>query len=371
MEKLFNEFLPASFDDWKKNAEKSLKGKPFDDLIKQIEGVEIQPYYDNTNNAASILDKTQNSWSVFQQVKGENPEELNRNILLVLNSGVNAIEIEAQKDYSVAFNEVLPEHIATYIFTPNGVADIVAFAEYVKQKGYDKSKIEGGLVQLNDFRADWEKQTEELFNYGQEHFPSMKTVFVFNQEETIIDNIATNLAKANEYFHLLTVKSQSPKAIIDAMQIHFEVGSNYFFEIAKFRAFKRLFALIAEQYGVKNAVPFISASTKLDTSSAEKDYKNMLRATTQAMSAVIGGCDSLSVTTFDGSDSEFALRIARNVQLIVQQESYLDRVVDPSFGSYYIEELTNELATKAWNKFKAIEAKGGYVTSTKKGAVNA
>lgn len=370
MEKLFEEFKKSSFGDWKQAAEKSLKGKPFNELEKVIEDLSVEPYYDHTgHNNFLFADKSQNSWLVFQQIKGDRDKKLNKNILHTLISGVNAIEIDAQKDYSVVFDNVLLDHISTYVILNNGLEDMKKFNDYVKAKGY--SSVSGGFVSLADFDNNWGNTTLEKFSFCKQELPKMKSIFVYVGSKQILDNQSVVLSKVNEYFNFLTAKGFSINEVVDAMHIHFEVGENYFFEIAKFRAFRNLFAFLAKQYGAKeDLVPFISASTRLKTSD-EKDYKNMLRATTEAMSAVIGGCDSLSVTTFDDSDDEFAKRIARNVQLILQNESYLDRVMDPSNGSYYIEELTQQMAEKGWAKFKEIELAGGYLASMKKGVVNA
>lgn len=372
MDKLFSEFSSSSYEEWKAAAEKSLKGKPFNDLIKNIEGIEIQPYYSESKYSNPLVgNKTDNSWSVFQQVEGDTAKEINAKILKVLMNGVNAIEINASSDYNNAFNDVLLEHISTYIILSNEKNEIESFSEYIKFKKLDNSLINGGFVALNDFDENWEEATKIKFSYCQKHLPKMKTLFVFNQEKEVIENLAVNLAKANEYFNVLADENEATD-ILKSMQVHFEVGTSFFFEIAKLRAFKKVFSLLATQYGDKKGVfPFISVNTKLAVSSDEKDYKNMLRSTTQAMSAVIGGCDSLSVTTFDGESSDFSMRMARNIQLIIKDESYLDRVIDPAAGSYYVEQLTEQIAEKVWSRFKTIEQEGGYVVSIKKGAINA
>ncbi len=133
------------------------------------------------------------------------------------------------------------------------------------------------------------------------------------------------------------------------------------FELAKLRAIRILFAQLLKKHGgSEDTSCFIHAITKL-SKTEEKDYTNMLRVTTRAMSAVLGGCDSLEVVPFDGEESDFSLRIARNVQLILQGESYLDKIVDPAAGSYYVETLTTKIVESVSNE---------KVMASKRGAVN-
>ncbi len=138
--------------------------------------------------------------------------------------------------------------------------------------------------------------------------------------------------------------------------ITFAVGSNYFFEIAKLRAARQLCAALAEAYA---APPLqLRAVTALSNKSIYDPYTNLLRSTTEALSAVLGGADSLAVQA-----AGYPERLARNVQLVLKEEAHLDKVADPAGGSYYIEALTGSLAAEAWKLFQQVESEGGYAKS--------
>ena len=173
------------------------------------------------------------------------------------------------------------------------------------------------------------------------------------------------LASANEYMAQMTDRGLTADEACANMQLTFGVGSNYFMEIAKLRAARMLWARLAEQY--KPADPSslkipIHACSGMWNKSVYDPYVNVLRLTTECMSASIGGANSITILPFNNTyktADDFSQRIARNIQIILKEESYLDKVVDPSAGSYYIESLTDELAQMAWNDFKKIEEVGG------------
>ncbi len=137
----------------------------------------------------------------------------------------------------------------------------------------------------------------------------------------------------------------------------FAVGSNYFFEIAKLRAARLLWAQAAEAFGAPSTT-HLQARTAIANKSLYDPYTNLLRVTTEALSAVIGGCDSLIVEPF-----EFSERLAANLQLLLKHEAHLDQVADPAAGSYYVEWLTDALAREAWKLFQQVEQQGGFAQS--------
>lgn len=146
-----------------------------------------------------------------------------------------------------------------------------------------------------------------------------------------------------------------------ALTFVFATGANYFFEIAKLRAARQLWAQAVTAFGVTDpdaARMRIHARTALANKSIYDPYTNLLRATTEALSAVIGGCDALTVMP-----ARFPARLARNVQLILKEECHLDGVADPAGGSYYIEALTDALAREAWALFQQIEQQGGFAAA--------
>ena len=179
----------------------------------------------------------------------------------------------------------------------------------------------------------------------------------------------------NQYLNLLTDKGLDIDTVAQNIKFNFGVSSNYFMEIAKFRAARMLWAKIVEAYEPNNkevAKMNIHAATSKWNQTIYDPYVNMLRGTTESMSAAIAGVDSLSVTPFNKAFEEstvFSDRIARNTQTILKEESYFDKIVDPAGGSYYIENLTNSIAEHAWKLFREIEEKGGYVEAFKTGFI--
>ncbi|MHA6249741.1 methylmalonyl-CoA mutase family protein [Pontibacter sp. CAU 1760] len=183
---------------------------------------------------------------------------------------------------------------------------------------------------------------------------------------SITQEIAYILSAAVAYIDRQTKAGQTIDAVLRNMQFCVASGTNYFFEIAKVRALRLLWAAVVEAYQADTAQAAklrIHSSTSSWYQTTLDPYVNMLRSTTEAMAAIIAGTDSLTVLPFDSTfkaSDEFSERIARNVSIILKEEAYLDKAIDPASGSYYLESLTNELAHKAWMLFKEVEEKGGF-----------
>ena len=191
--------------------------------------------------------------------------------------------------------------------------------------------------------------------------------FFHNAGSTIVQELGFTLAQANEYLVEMTERDLRADLIAGKMTFNLSVGSNYFFEMAKFRAARMLWARILEEYGIEtdeSARMSIHAETSFWNKTVYDPYVNILRTATEAMSAVLGGIHSLTVLPFDLTYEDpvpFAERIARNQQVLLKGESNLDKVADPAAGSYYIEHLTQSIAAESWKLFQKVEEKGGYI----------
>jgi len=199
---------------------------------------------------------------------------------------------------------------------------------------------------------------------------------IFNNSGAgIINELAFSMAMAAEYLTYLTNNGLDVDEVAPKIRFHFSIGSNYFMEIAKFRAVKYLWSKIVNAYGLNdatNATMFIHCSNSQWNKTIYDPYVNMLRTTTESMSAILGGINSLSVLPFNTvyeTETEFSERIARNQQLVLKSESYLDKVADIGAGSYYIESLTDKLIQNAWEQFLKIEEEGGYIVAFKNGTI--
>jgi methylmalonyl-CoA mutase len=188
-----------------------------------------------------------------------------------------------------------------------------------------------------------------------------------------LQELAFGLAMGAEYLSILTDKGLTVKETAAKMAFHFAVSPYYFMEIAKYRAARLLWAFIVKAFDKDcNEPMFIHAETNRWNITVYDPYVNMLRTTTESMSAILAGIDVLTVMPFDLAferPSEFAERIARNQQIILREESYFDRVIDPAAGSYYIESLTESIAAESWKLFLATEQEGGFISAMKRGFV--
>ena len=192
-----------------------------------------------------------------------------------------------------------------------------------------------------------------------------------NAGSNIIQELAYGMAHLNEYLnHFNNILSKEQKQSLKVV-FHVSIGSNYFFEIAKLRALRVLYGSLAQEYDIHPECIIRATPTKRNKSIY--DYNtNMLRTTTECMSAILGGANLITNLPYDAiyhKTNEFAERIARNQLLILKNESYFDLVDNPADGSYYIEDLTETLATKALELFKDIEANGGFLKQLKAGTI--
>jgi methylmalonyl-CoA mutase len=195
-----------------------------------------------------------------------------------------------------------------------------------------------------------------------------------NAGSSAVQELGFTLASANEYLKAQTEAGLSAAEAAGNMRFGFGIGSNYFLEVAKLRAARMLWARILEAWGASSdELPIhIHARTSTWNKTAVDPYSNMLRVTSEAFSAVIGGCDSMHVGPFDEVvrlPDEFSSRISRNIHTILAEECELTRVIDPAGGSYYIEWLTDQVAQKAWEWFQKVESEGGLVAALKNGSV--
>jgi len=218
------------------------------------------------------------------------------------------------------------------------------------------------------------------FSFVKNNLPQFRAIGInaaafANAGASGIQELAFGLAMASEYFSILLSNNFTAADILPRMQITMAVGTNYFPEIAKFRAIRLLWSAVVAEYNpeIKNIAKIhVHAETATFNKTIYDPFVNMLRTTTEAMAAIIGGIQSLTVKAFNGvyePETAFGSRIARNQQLIIKEESYFDKVADPSAGSYYIESLTNTLATKAWELFVETEDNGGYTKLFKENSI--
>ena len=412
-EKLFTEFPPVPTEKWEEVITADLKGADYERKLvwKTGEGFNVRPYYRAENLEGIKFLGSQagefpyvrgthahNRWRVHQTVSVVCPKEANAEALKILNAGVDSLGFcIASADFSAADLDMLLKDICIpaveITFCGEKMANVAELVlAKVEKEGIAKEDVRiafcidplvKGLSSKGDFCSpNGEKciaRIVELIHKTKE-YKHVRIVTVAGQTfgnsgSTIVEELAFTLSAGHDYLVRLTDAGLDVNAAARKLRFSFSVSSNYFMEIAKFRAARMLWANIVKGYGpAKNCAckMQIHAETSRWNQTVYDPYVNMLRGTTEAMSATIAGVHSLEVMPFDASfenPTEFSKRIARNVELLLKNESHFDQVVDPAGGSYYVENLTQSIAAEAWKLFLEIEEKGGYTEAYKAGLI--
>ena len=411
--KLFTEFPPVPTEKWEEVITADLKGADYERKLvwKTGEGFNVRPYYRAENLEGIKFLGSQagefpyvrgthahNRWRVHQTVSVVCPKEANAEALKILNAGVDSLGFcIASADFSAADLDMLLKDICIpaveITFCGEKMANVAELVlAKVEKEGIAKEDVRiafcidplvKGLSSKGDFCSpNGEKciaRIVELIHKTKE-YKHVRIVTVAGQTfgnsgSTIVEELAFTLSAGHDYLVRLTDAGLDVDAAARKLRFSFSVSSNYFMEIAKFRAARMLWANIVKGYGpAKNCAckMQIHAETSRWNQTVYDPYVNMLRGTTEAMSATIAGVHSLEVMPFDASfenPTEFSKRIARNVELLLKNESHFDQVVDPAGGSYYVENLTQSIAAEAWKLFLEIEEKGGYTEAYKAGLI--
>lgn len=360
MQKLFSEFPQTTASDWKNQLIKDLKGEPYENLIWQNEnGITIQPFYtqeDLDQNYEPAF--THANWDICVHKTKLNSKEINTQLLADLNRGASSISIDcnavdleiALKDIQLNFiqstfvvNETTAKTLKTYLEKNHNLNDlnISLFAEKFSTQ--------------NDL-DNWQKVILLFKNFDKINTVSVNSLTFQNQNCLAYYEVAIALSALNEYLNTNFEKGNAKFAIKTG------VDSDYFIQIAKLRAIRRSWAVLRSEYNLKNDLHLI-IETSLTNKSISDKYNNLLRTTVESMAAVAGGCNELIVSEFDvlfTENEKLSSRMAINQQLILKDESYLDKMADISCGSYYIESITDAIANKALEEFKRFEKEGGY-----------
>lgn len=353
---LFGDFEAVSKTTWLNKVEKDLKGKPLESLNWQLEeAVTLAPFYHSDDQIlANFIPRNQadNDWSIGESILIKNPSADNQRLLEALKKGTNAplVLFETVPDLSeltTLFDQVIPTYIEISFAIQDGSSTdyqslIQSYHNYLSTKGHDTKKVKG-LFYINTY-------TEGVGNNITVKFPGYRhsCLDIRGQasQTNIVAQLVDFLAKADQFFQKIEADQ------VQNIFMSCSLSNSYFVEIAKIRAARLLWTNLLAAYQVKNSPLYIDAHIAADAYD-ENPNTNMIRSMTIALAAVIGGVDRLTVRPAP-SDKTQGDRIARNVQHLLKMESYLDRVIDPAAGSYYIEQLTNSLAKQAWEQFKIL-----------------
>ncbi len=380
MKSLFTNFAPVSAKEWKQKIQFELKGADYNETLiwNSPDDIKVKPFYDK-EDVKEVISVTTKA-SEFKICQNIFVHDINKSIERALDSlarGAESIRFSIE-DETIAIEkllEKLPLESTPIFFHLNFISiDFVQKIESIatKRKATIYCNIDpiGQLAKEGNWFTTSEKNNFETLNNLVKRDNALSLISVNgalyqNSGATIVQQIAYTLAHANEYFnHIELSKPQT-------MVLEIAVGTNYFFEIAKLRAIRLLFNLIAKEYNQNWNCHLVVTPTKRNKTLYDYNV-NMLRTTTECMSAILGGANTIANLPYDAlyhKDNEFGDRIARNQLLILKNESYFDKVYNPSDGSYYIESLTQQLADKALVLFKDIEANGGFLKQLNEGII--
>ncbi|MBO0592436.1 methylmalonyl-CoA mutase subunit beta [Cellulophaga sp. E16_2] len=371
---LFSEFNDVSTQQWKQKIQFDLKGKDYNECVvwESLEGIKVKPFYNSEDTCIkNAIPTPLKPWSITQAIYAGHEEIANKKAIKALQKGAESIlftipnekvsialllkNIDPQQivfyfdfqfisaTYSTIANEFLSSVDAKFYFN----VDII---HHLTTSGNWHTNSEEDFLQFDAVAANTNTLTLDATNYQ-------------NAGANLVQQLAYSLAHANEYLNRI------PEANISSFSINFKIaiGSNYFFEIAKIRALRLLYKTLAAAYGAPENCHILAVTTKRNKTLY--DYNsNMLRSTTECMSAVLGGADAVCNLPYDAiyhKSNDFAERIARNQLIILKEESYFDKTNNPADGSYYIESLTKQLADKALELFKELEKGGGFLSQLK------
>lgn len=360
---MFEEFKPTSAQDWKNQIIKELKGEPYENLIwKNENGFDVNPFYISEDCKIKYEPAfTHCDWTVSVKVKGNNSKSKNKNLLRDLNHGASAFQFRLKNhSLEVALKDVSLPHIRSSFFADE--KEIVFLKNYLLSLP-DHENVCSALFN-SDFNSQrkmksWFDNLNEIKHLGNISTVSFDSTLYHNYGAYAAYEVAIIFSGIVEQIEFLTSTGKMNSSDI---VIKCGVNSDYFIQIAKLRAIRRLWNIIKKEFKIKNEI-YLIAETSKRNKSINGNYNNLSRTTVEAMAAVAGGCSELLVNGFDvffKTTSELAQRMSINQQLILKEESHLNKMADVCCGSYYIENLTDLIVEKALEHFKYFELNGGY-----------
>ncbi|WP_304201404.1 methylmalonyl-CoA mutase small subunit [Phocaeicola plebeius] len=424
-EKLFSDFSPVSTQEWMDKITVDLKGADFEKKLvwRTNEGFKVKPFYrqedlEGLKTTEGLpgqypyirgIKKDDNTWFIRQDITVNDAAEANAKALDILNKGVDSLGFHIKaKELNAEYLDTLLKDICCECVELNfstcqrhtlQLAQLLV--AYFQKKGYAPEKLKGSLnfdpiskmmqkgKDVSAVIATGKELVETLAAYPHFRCIAVNSVQLNNAGAYIYQELGYALAWGNEYLNQL-VEAGVPAALaVKKIKFNFGISSNYFMEIAKFRAARMLWADIVKQYAPKcprtdckntGADGTCYCACKMVAHAETSNFNltlfdahvNLLRTQTEAMSAAIAGVNSITVSPFDKAyetPDDFSERIARNQQLLLKEESHLNRIVDPAAGSYYIENLTVAIAKQAWDLFLSVEEAGGMLQAVKAGSI--
>jgi len=398
-----------SYEIWKNEVIENLKGESFEKKLvsKTYEGININPLYTQDQKVfendlypglndkirgSSVGSYIVNPYTISQDYKFSNINELDNCFNKEFIQGINEINVKIEDDnfLKIDFQKLLVNikqnkinlNFDTHIILNQLFDDINKFLVDNKDYNFNGSFLIDvfKILNFNNYDIDFLNQKlyenfKLFYNFKNVKTLGISTVYYQEAGASAIHELAFALSKLVYYVEYFKSKNENIKDILNKIRFDFSIGSNFFMEISKFRAFRALYSNLVKAYKLDQDLysPFVSAKTSSFNKSLLDMHSNILRTSTEALSAVLGGVDNLNILAFDffnNKSSTLASRIAKNIGIIIGKECNLINFIDPVGGSYYIDYLTKELIDKAWLLFCDIEDEGGFFNALKNNTIN-
>jgi methylmalonyl-CoA mutase len=385
---LFSEFEPVSAKAFKQKIQFDLKGDDYNDSViwHSPEGIDIKPFYHRDDLKETINIPGQPAhWNIAEEIFVLDPKVSAKTANEAIEKGAEALFFKAEKTFKIAHlltkidDKSVPVYFNLDFFDLDFYKDVLQKVKELNQNVFLNVDIIGNLVRSGNWFESLDKDFNKISqlidinknnntnsNKKNNNILSIDSGLYQNAGATIVQELAYALAHANEYLNNFGEK-------LTEQQLTFRVAlsGNYFFEIAKIRALRLLYATLAAAYDLPETCYIIATPSRRNK--VIYDYNtNMLRTTTECMSAILGGANTILNLPYDAlyhKTNAFGQRISRNQLLILKQESHFETTANPADGTYYIESLTNQLAEKALELFKEIERGGGFLKQLKTGII--
>ena len=378
---LFDEFDEVSAKQWKQKIQVDLKGDDYNQTLvwESNEGISVKPFYHQDSYEALEIPKTPGTAAIGQSIFISDEKTANFLAIDALKRGASSILFEAHEpfDPGAILKDLHIDGLNDAIHFNFNFLDQALLKELVDaSKGlpiYLNLDPIGNLAKSGNWFYDRQKDFQaiaDLVNTTPKniHVLSVDASLYQNAGANCVQQLAYALAHVNEYLNVLPHENLE---LVHSIQFRFSVGSNYFFEIAKLRAFRYLWSILCQEYKLDIA-PHIFVTPSLRNKTIYDFNSNMLRTTTECMSALLGGANTVSNLAYDSiyhRKNEFGERISRNQLLILQEESHFKDAAGFAEGSYYIEALTKQLSEKALTLFQDIEKAGGFLKQLTAGTI--
>jgi len=375
---LLLEFPPVSTETWEEAIAKDLKGADYAKKLiwKTEEGLALKPYYraEDVRGLEHLADapdgirrlegaSSNGNWRIREEIDATDAEQANAAAHYAVGAGAEEIAfcnvaVESSPELGVLLGNL--QEISVHF--ENADAPLLRLLIERLAKRPITSRLSTGFDPLGDLEF-----AAEVIRIA----PPVLVPFTIHGESfeesgaTAVEEVGLTIAAGIDFLAEMQARGVEICRAAASIGFSFAIGANFFFQIAKFRAFRILWAQAVESFGEGHAPAraFLHARTSRWNKTVYDPHVNILRATTEAMSAALGGVDAITVAAFDEcykAPDEASRRLARNTQILLKQEGLLSRVADPGAGSYSLEVITDFIAREGWKLMQAIEAEGGY-----------